>query len=183
MLEVTFVRRQGGRDRVYVTRENRTSTGWDFPSYGDGLPHDLCHLVVEDELRLADGFWGLIDQGVEVGMVDDQATLVRDGKRLVGEAGVDLTGLIQAEAAVAVLAGPAVAVSEVGEIAVAHLVSRPDVRPRVSEIAEVLGAQLPESATPDAIAAIRDRLQSLGEQWRNLDDGDAIKLAFSRPAT
>jgi len=183
VLEVTFVRRRGGRDRVYVTRDDRTSTGWEFPSYGDGLPHDLCHLVVEDELSLPDGFWGLVDRGVEVGMVDNQSTLVRDRKRLVGEAGADFTGLNQAEAAVAVLAGPAVTVSEVGEIAVAHLVSPPDVRPRVNKIAEVLDAPLPESATPDAIAAIRERLQSLGEQWRHLDDGDTIKLAFSRPAT
>ena len=47
MLEVTFVCRRRQRDRVYVTRSDGTTTGWDFPSYGDGLPHDLCHLVVE----------------------------------------------------------------------------------------------------------------------------------------
>jgi hypothetical protein len=58
VLEVSFVRRRGKRDRVYVHRSDGTSTGWDFPSYGDGLPHDLCHLVVEDELGLPDGFWG-----------------------------------------------------------------------------------------------------------------------------
>ena len=29
---------------------------------GDGLPHDLCHLVVEDGLELSEGFWGLFDQ-------------------------------------------------------------------------------------------------------------------------
>src|SRR3984893_12789772 len=69
MREATFVRRRGSRDRVYVTRGDGTSTGWDFPSYGDGLPHDLCHLVVEEALRLADGFWGVVHQGggVEVG--------------------------------------------------------------------------------------------------------------------
>ena len=50
VLEVAFVRRRGGRDRVYVTRADGTSTGWDFPSYGDWLPHDLCHLVVEEGL-------------------------------------------------------------------------------------------------------------------------------------
>jgi len=171
VLEVTFVRRRGGRDRVYVTREDATSTCWDFPSYGDGLPHDLCHLVVEDGLELVDGFWGLVDQGVELRMVDNQATLLRDGKRLAGELGADFAGLNQAEAAVAVLAGPAVTVCEVGEVAVARLVSPPAGRSPVNEIAEVLGAKLPDSATPDALVVIRDRLRSLREEWRNLDDG------------
>jgi hypothetical protein len=141
VLEVTFVRRRGSRDRVYVTREDGTSTGWDFPSYGDGLPHDLSHLVVEDALRLADGFWGLVDQGVEVGVVDNQATLVRDGKRFAGEAGADFAGLNEAEAAVAVLAGPAVTHSEVGEVAVARLASPLGGRLLANEIAEVLGAR------------------------------------------
>ncbi|HSH59033.1 MAG TPA: hypothetical protein VK988_05200 [Acidimicrobiales bacterium] len=93
MVEVAFVRRRGGRDRVYVTRADGTSTGWDFPSYGDWLPHDLCHLVVEEELGLIDGFWGLVDRGVEVGLVNNQATLLRDGKSLVEQPDVDLRGL------------------------------------------------------------------------------------------
>lgn len=69
MLEVTFVRNRGSRDRVYVTRNDRTSTGWDFPSYSEGPPHDLCHLVVEDGLGLSEGFWVLVDQHVDVGLV------------------------------------------------------------------------------------------------------------------
>lgn len=107
MLEAAFVRRRGGRDRVYVTRADGTSTGWDFPSYGDWLPHDLCHLVVEEELGLTDGFWGLVDLGIEVGLVNNQATLMRDGAPLVEHAQLDLTGLMEAEAAVAAFSGPA----------------------------------------------------------------------------
>jgi hypothetical protein len=53
---------------------------FDFPSYGDGLPHDLCHLVVEDGLGLSEGFWGLVDQHVDVCVVNNQPTLMRDGK-------------------------------------------------------------------------------------------------------
>lgn len=107
MLEAAFVRRRGGRDRVYVTRADGTSTGWDFPSYGDWLPHDLCHLVVEEELGLTNGFWGLVDLGIEVGLVNNQATLLRDGAPLVEHAQLDLTGLTEAEAAVSALTGPA----------------------------------------------------------------------------
>jgi len=101
MLEVSFVRRRGNRDRVYVHRSDGTALDWSFPTYGDGLPHDLCHLVVEDELGLSEGFWGLIDQGVDVGLVDNHATLMRDGRPLVADRDVDFSGLTEAEAAVA----------------------------------------------------------------------------------
>lgn len=36
---------------VEVTRSDGTSLCWDFPSYGDALPRDLCHLIVEEGLR------------------------------------------------------------------------------------------------------------------------------------
>lgn len=152
VLEAAFVRRRGGRDRVYVTRADGTSTGWDFPSYGDWLPHDLCHLVVEEELGLTDGFWGLVDSGVEVGLVNKQATLMCDGKPLVDHAKVDLTGLIEAEATVAALTGPS-----------------------ASEAAD-----LPVASPSEAIATIRRRLQTLVAQWCALDDGGAITLRFCR---
>ncbi len=137
---------------MYVTRGDGTSTGWDFPSYGDWLPHDLCHLVVEEELRLKDGFWGLIDRGVEVRLVNNEATLIRDGKRLVAHPEVDLTGLMEAEAAVAALSGPAA----------------------------TQAAGLPVATPPEAVATIRCRLGTLAAQWRVLDDGGAITLRFSR---
>ena len=97
---------------MYVTRADGTSTGWDFPSYGDGLPHDMCHLVVEDELKLPYGFWGLIDQGGEIEPINGEATLAHNGKPLVEMSGSDFAGLIQAEAVVAALAGPGGSVSD-----------------------------------------------------------------------
>jgi len=150
MLEVSFVRRRGRRDRVYVHRSDGTSTGWDFPSYGDGLPHDLRHLVVDDELGLADGFWGLVDGGVDVALVHNQATLVRNGAPLCEHVGIDLTGLLEAEAAVAALDATN------GEP----------------------GSQLPTSVTLDAVAAIHRRLGVLALQWRDLEDGHAVSLTF-----
>lgn len=156
MLRATFVRRRGSRDRVYVTRTDGTSTGWDFPSYGDGLPHDLCHLVVEHELRLANGFWGLVDEGVEVRLVNNEATLVRDGERLVDLPDVDLSGLLDAEAAVAALAGP-------GRIA-----------------GSGFGPPLPPGVAPDVVDAIDTRLRALAARWRDLDNGGAITLEFAR---
>jgi len=92
-----------------VTRTDGTSACWDFPSYGNGLPHDLCHLVVENELGLKRGVWGLVDQGVEVCLVKNPATLMLGGTPLADHANFDFTGLMDAETAVALLAGPAAA--------------------------------------------------------------------------
>jgi hypothetical protein len=183
MLRVSFIRTRGNRDRVYVTRDDGSSAGWDFPSYGDGLPHDLCHLVVEGELRLTEGLWGLVDQGVEVGLVNNQAALMRDGTPLVDHIGVDFSGLTEAEEAVAVLAGPAVQVVLLGDLAVARLASERDAAATAGDIAEALGFVLPASATPDVIAVIRIRLREFADRWRCLPDRGAIELSFSRRAT
>lgn len=137
---------------MYVTRKDGTSTSWDFPSYGDGLPHDLCHLVVESELGLTDGFWGLVDQGVDVGLVNNQATLMRGSRPLAEQAGFDLSGLLEAEAAVAALAGPANGVGDLDE--------------------------RPVGPEPEAINTIRDRLRQLSAHWRKLDDGTAMTLQY-----
>jgi hypothetical protein len=175
MLEATFVRRRGCRDRVYVHRADGTSTGWQFPTYGDSPPHDLCHLVVEQELGLTDGFWGLVDQGVDVVLVDNHATLVRGGKPLRDQAGWDLSGLGEAEAAVAALVGGAVDVEDLARLASGD-------QPLASgDGARILGADLPPGATPEAVATIAGRLRGLAEQWRTLGDGGAIRLVFSAP--
>lgn len=182
MLEVTFVRKRGQRDHVYVTRDDGSTASWAFPSYGDGLPHDLCHLVVEDGLGLTEGFWGLVDQHVDVGLVDNQATLMRDGKPLAEQPDVDLRGLMQAEAAVAMLGSPLFEVETVGQLAVAR-VADPAARAELDDDARAalvdrFGADLPDAATPERVTAIRRRLGELGHQWRSLEDGGSIRLTF-----
>jgi hypothetical protein len=107
-------------------------------------------------LGLPDGFWGLVEQGVEVGLVHNQATLIRDGTPLVEQAGTDLTGLLEAETAVATLG---------------RAEGEPEPRP---------GVELPAGATPETVATIHRRLRALAERWRGLDDGAAIALTFSR---
>jgi hypothetical protein len=186
MLEVSFVRRRGQRDHVYVHRSDGTETDWAFPSYGDGLPHDLCHLVVEQGLGLTEGFWGLVDRGVAVGLVNNQATLMRDGTPLADQPDVDLSGLMQAEAAVAALGSPMLALEQAGVLVVARPGAAPD--PDVDTPTEPLdvrsvfgaGVDLPPTATPAAIAAIRTELTDLAPRWRTLPDGGAITLTFER---
>ena len=167
-MRVAFVRHRERRDRVYVTREDGSSTAWDFPSYGDRLPHDLCHLVVEEGLGIVNGFWGLVEQGVEVQLVDDQATLVRDGRSLVSQIGIDFSDLMQAEAAVALLSPTGMHTQQVAGLAVAHS----------DELRSGLGFDLPPDTSDVVVAVVLQRLHDLTEQWRRLDDGDAINLTF-----
>jgi hypothetical protein len=103
-LTVTFVRHRGRRDRIYVERPDGSQLSWTFPTYGDRLPHDLGHLVVERALGIDDGFWGLVADGADVALVHNVATLVRDGNPLV-KSDVDFSGLRRAEDAVARVSG------------------------------------------------------------------------------
>jgi len=153
VLKVAFVRRRGQRDRVYATRSDGSSTSWDFPSYGDRLPHDLCHLVVEDALRLDDGFWGLIDNGADVRLVRNESTLVRNGILLTEWPDVDLSGILQAEAAVAKFASPI-----------------------QSEDDQMLDAS--EFASSEDVVALRKCLHELRTSWSELLDGRALHLSF-----
>jgi hypothetical protein len=80
-IEATFVRHAGERDRVHARRADGTEVSWAFPTYGDWLPHDLVHLVVERAFRIADGFWGRVAGGMDPKrqpLMDDPALLVAE---------------------------------------------------------------------------------------------------------
>ena len=99
MLRATFVRTAGQPDRVYVVRPDGSEVSWPFPSYGDALPHDLVHLVVEAAAGLRDGFWGRVARGVDPARVNAQADAAAGklGQKYAGY-GDDLRELIHAEA-------------------------------------------------------------------------------------
>jgi hypothetical protein len=186
-MDVSFVRHRERRDRVYVTRGDGSSTAWDFPSYGDRLPHDLCHLVVEEGLGIVEGFWGLVDRGFEVKFIDDHATLVRHGRPLVEEVGVDFSDLMRAEEAVALLGPTAMGVDEVGGLVVMHLdatstgvTDGDDLG--MEGLRTDMGFDLPAGVPAETIASVRQRLAQLAGQWRELGDGDAITLTYTGPS-
>jgi hypothetical protein len=66
-MRVTFVRTLGQRDRVYVVREDGSEKSWVFPTYGEHLPHDLVHLIVEKAFAIGDGVWDHVARGGELG--------------------------------------------------------------------------------------------------------------------
>ena len=178
-LTVAFVRHRERRDRIYVTRQDGTSIFWDFPSYGDRLPHDLMHLVVEDGLGIVNGFWGMVDAGAEVTLIDNQATLVCHGRPLVEHPGVDFSDLMQAEEAVALLGPTGMQTEQVGAITVARLDSASSGTPPENLLGSDLGCEPLAQRSAQEIASIRQLLHDLGQQWRDLFDGAAITLTFA----
>jgi hypothetical protein len=179
-LQVTFVRRLGQRDRVHVTRADATTCDWSFPTYGDQLPHDLCHLVVEELLHISNGFWGLVEQGMEVRLIENQGTLVKDGRPIFEQSAFDATDLIRAEEAVALLAPIGMQVGQVGSLAVVTRLESGLAERRPMESMPRLGFSLPADATDDSIALIRERLLELQCEWALLRDGGSITLLFTR---
>jgi hypothetical protein len=177
-VKVSFVRHRGHRDHIYVTRTDGSSTDWGFPSYGDDLPHDLCHLVVEDGLGIAHGFWGLVDEGMDVQLVDNQATLVRDGNPLIEDPSVDFSDLKRAEQAVALLAPVGIHAEQVGALAVVRLGPPASGSSPASQLSSRLGFELPEGTSEETLSLIRARLDDLRCSWRSLDDGATIILTY-----
>ncbi len=177
-LTATFTRHREANDHVQVIRSNETSTEWEFPNYGDALPHDLVHFIVEEGLGLTGGFWGLVDDGADVVMVNDQAVLSRDGEPLKPPH-VDFSGLVQAEKAVALL-GPRPVLETAGQLTIARLDPGSFSPPASDDTVTRLGFRLPDGATAEVIAEIQGRLRQLARQWRQFDN-ESITLTWSHP--
>src|SRR5262245_52690392 len=96
-MEISFVRTQAQRDRVYVRRTNGTEVSWAFPTFGNYVPHDLVHLVVETAFGLKNGFWGRVDAGVDVARINAEANRV-GGANKYAAFGQDQSDLYMAEA-------------------------------------------------------------------------------------
>src|SRR5262245_31757127 len=96
-MEISFVRIQGERDRVYVKRSNGSEVSWVFPSYGNFIPHDLVHFVVETAFGLKNGFWGRVDAGIDVARINAEANRIGGANKYAGF-GADQVELYIAEA-------------------------------------------------------------------------------------
>jgi hypothetical protein len=177
-LTISFVRHHDKRDRIYVTRQDGITSDWAFPTYGDQLPHDLCHLVIEEMLEIPNGFWGLVGQGMEVRLIDDQGTLMKGGEPLSDHSDVDFSDLVRAEEAEALLAPTGMEFEQVGALAVARRTTVEIVKD--ADVASQLGVALPPGCSTRVATATRDRLRELRDEWHGLEDGAAITLSFTR---
>jgi hypothetical protein len=159
-------------------RTDGSSADWEFPSYGDDLPHDLCHLVVEDALGIAEGFWGLVDKGMDVTLIENQATLVRNGKPLIEDPSVDFSDLNKAEQEVALLGPIGMCTEELGTLTMVRLDPAATSPVSTHLLRSALGFGLAPQTSEESILWIRKRLADLRRTWQGLDDGSAIALTY-----
>ena len=163
-LRARFVRVAGERDRVYVRRSDGSETSWVFPSYGEGLPHDLVHLVVERDFGVREGFWGRVDRGVEPAKINEEASRV-GGKGKYAVFGPDQRELLLAEA----LANCGWFLPGADDAARRAELAR--------QCAEV-GIEVPARVTAAALAETERRLRELQARWRTLVPKGTLELEF-----
>lgn len=97
-MRISFVRTVGSPDRVYVVRDDGSEVSWSYPSYGEAVPHDLVHYVVERAFGIRRAFWGAVAAGGDPKRVSEAANREGGGFRAFAALGVDLDELARAEA-------------------------------------------------------------------------------------
>lgn len=175
----TFVRHRNQRDHIYVVRDNGTTCDWAFPTDGDQLPHDLCHLVIEEGLQIAERFWGPVDQGMEVALIDNQAMLVKDSRPLVEHHPFDFTALLRAEEAVALFVPLGEQAEYDGSLTDAIRASTDVTDTREGDASSSVGFARPDGSSAIEISRIRARLRAMQLEWRTLEDGGSLARSFT----
>jgi len=166
-MDVTFHREAGSAYHSLARRPDGVVVrlkGGSYNRLDPPLPHDVAHLVVEDELGLEHGVWGVI----AAGGLFPQCAVVSGRRRphaaerarsVVKEAAADLT---QAE----------IVVGAVCRLAVAR--RDPDDR----LIGRLTGRWRPESLTPAAVERARVRMQDAAVRWQAVPVGGELVLAW-----
>ena len=167
-MEVSFVRVQGSPDRIYVHRTDGSEVSWTFPTYGEQLPHDLVHMVVEAAFGLRSGFWGRVDAGVDPSRINAMANKL-GGKDKYAGFGADRGEIDVAEALAAAPWSDRALTDEHRQAA-------------ISEACAKFGAPAPDLVTIPRIAQVRETLDRLRAQWRQLIPKGTIKLVFDPKA-
>lgn len=164
MLQASFVRVVGERDRIYVTRSDGSTVSWVFTSYGEELPHDLVHLVVESAFGVAAGFWGRVDAGADPGAITREANR-KGGRDKYAAYGPDQTELQLAESLANVrwLAGAATAEALVQQ---------------AIDACKAAAVEPPPALSPERAAQVRARLAGLTHEWRSLRPKGTLALRF-----
>jgi len=158
-----FVRTAGERDRIYVIRSNGSQLNWSFPTYGNGLPHDLVHLVVEACFGLRFGFWGRVDAGADPRLINADANRT-GGKEKYAAFGPEQTELHIAEA----LAGAAW-----WREGIAHQ----QLEETVAVQCRRLGVPVPD-LSPEHTAQIWSTLARLTHRWGALLPKGSLNVTF-----
>ncbi|HEX5010864.1 MAG TPA: hypothetical protein VFY71_10725 [Planctomycetota bacterium] len=164
-LRARFVRTVGERDRVYVRRSDGSETSWEFASYGEGLPHDLVHVVVERDFGVREGFWGRVNRGVAPARITEEANRL-GGKDKYAGFGPDQRELLIAEALAAAAGG-----------------YRPDLDDAAQHAQLVaayagVGLPVPGNLTVVGLGETVGRLRELQVKWQALVPKGTLELEF-----
>jgi hypothetical protein len=165
VLKASFVRTIGERDRIYVVRSDGSQVSWAFPTYGDALPHDLIHLVVEAAFGLAHGFWGRVDAGADPGAIMADANR-RGGSNKYSAFGSDRSELLLAEA----LANPGWLAAEASTESLGEGI--------IAGCRELGVAAPTDRLSTDRVAKVRAVLRLLASRWRGLSPSGTLHLVF-----
>ena len=164
MLNASFVRTVGERDRIYVTRSDGSEVSWVFPTYGDAPPHDMIHLIVESAFGVAQGFWGRVDTGIDPGRIMAQANRI-GGRDKYAAFGGNASDLLVAE----VLAN----CGWLGEG-----ISGKDLEQQILDVCRQVNLPSPPLLSAEHTAQVRAVLLRLAERWKGLKPKGAIELQF-----
>jgi hypothetical protein len=145
--------------------------GGSYDEVGGGageVPHDLAHLIVEDELDLRLGVWGVLLVGglfrhAEVVAGRQRPHAARRGREAIAAAG---DRIMQAE----ILTRAACDLSAAGA------------DPNVAAVRRAVGERWwSESVTTEALERSCRRLRAAGEAWARLAPGEALVESWRRP--
>ena len=162
MSELHFTKGSDGSTVLKCVRDDGSST-WqrNLNRQARFFPlHDLVHYAVETELGFAQGFFGLIAAGWNI----EETT------------GKSARGALPTEAL------------EVEHIVSSFMVewnsdarwTAEDFNEHAANFAETKGLPSPRSVTDEQLARVRQRFNELAARWRDLPEGDTLKLAFPK---
>jgi hypothetical protein len=170
-LAVEFEKRAGRRYRSLLHRSDGIVVAFEggaFNKVGGAareVPHDLAHLVVEDELSLRSGVWGVLAAGGMFGHATVVSGRQAPHARRRGRAVIDAAGdrIMQAE----------ILTRAVCDALAGSGPSDPQaIRRAVGE------RWWSDALTADAIARSRERLQAGGAAWAELAPGELLTEAW-----
>jgi len=165
VLTVRFVRTLGQPDRVYVRRSDGSEASWSFPSFGNGPPHDLVHLVVESHVGLRAGFWGRVDAGADPARINAEANRKGGANKYAGF-GDDLRELYLAEAVTNVMWGVP-GIEAVDRVAIAKA------------NCERAGIELPPAIGEATFRLLAVEVAAASDAWRALGTAGTLECTFA----
>jgi hypothetical protein len=172
--QIEFLKDDGRRYRALLQRPDGVSVAFDGGSYNrvggpaGELPHDIAHLIVEEELGLRSGVWGLLVAGgmfrhatVVAGRRAPHAT--RRGREVIARA------------------GDAPMQAEMLTRAVCDL-SATDGDPDPAAVRRAVGERWwTDRVTRLALERAHVRLRDAAQQWADLIPGEAMTASWRLP--